>query len=410
MTLPVCRSCGASLHRTLLDLGAMPLANSYVDLGKGEISDPCYPLHARVCEACFLVQVDDVVPPDTIFSDYAYFSSYSTSWVRHARQYAEHMHKRMNLCDDDLVVEVASNDGYLLQHFVAMGIQVLGIEPAANVAESAVARGVPTHVGFFGSETAETVLAAHGPARLMTANNVLAHVPAINDFVAGFSKLLTDDGIATFEFPYLMELLRHIQFDTIYHEHFSYLSLFAVEQCLRRNGLRAFDVDRLPTHGGSLRIYTRKDGAMHEETSRLTDLRRDEQEMGVNNIETYIGFEARVEASRDQLLEFLNTARSRTETVAAFGAAAKGNTLLNYAGVTPDLIEFVADSNCYKQGQLLPGSHIPIVAPEMVEWGRLDHLLILPWNLKEEICALVRDKPKWRGRFVTAIPGLEIFS
>ena len=406
---PACRSCGAPLSHTFVDLGETPLANSYLDPKSDLAEEKKYPLHARVCGSCFLVQVDDVVPPEDIFSDYAYFSSYSQSWVAHAGRYAEQANQRLNLNGDDLIVEVASNDGYLLKHFVAMGLKVLGIEPAANIAKEAEKAGVPTQVDFFGKEVGKRIRAAHGPATLMAANNVLAHVPDINDFVQGFSALLSPKGVATFEFPHLVEMIREVQFDTIYHEHYSYLSLYSVERCFERHGLRVFDVERLDTHGGSLRIWCCLDGADHPESAALVALREEEAVFGVQKLETYEGFSLRVQAVRDALVVFLEQARRDHKSVAGYGAAAKGNTLLNYAGITSGLISFVVDSNPHKQDHLLPGSHIPIRAPEEIAHKNPDYVIILPWNLKAEIAADLREISGWGGQCVTAIPCIEVF-
>ncbi len=404
-----CRSCRAPLNHTFVDLGQTPLANSYLDPKSNFADEKQYPLHARVCNSCFLVQVDDVVPPEDIFSEYAYFSSYSQSWVEHAGRYARQAKERLNLNGDDLIVEVASNDGYLLKHFVGMGLKVLGIEPAANIAIEAEKASVPTRVDFFGSTVAQSVRAEHGPASLVAANNVLAHVPDINDFVQGFFELLSSQGVATFEFPHLLEMIREVQFDTIYHEHFSYLSLYAVERCFERHGLRVFDVERLKTHGGSLRIWCCLENAHHQESDGLVALRDEESAFGVQKLETYEGFSLKVQAVRHELIEFLEQARREHKVVAGYGAAAKGNTLLNYAGITPDLISFVVDSNPYKQNNLLPGSHIPIMAPEEITKQNPDYVIILPWNLKVEIAADLRKSSGWTGQCVTAIPHIETF-
>jgi hypothetical protein len=409
MTTPLCRFCRTPLVDTFLDLGAQPLANSYLtaeQLAAG--TERAYPLHVRVCRSCFLVQADDAVPADHIFdADYAYFSSYSTTWVEHARRYAAAMTERFGLGPDSLVVEVASNDGYLLQHFVAMDIPVLGVEPTANTAEAAIARGVPTEVAFFGEETGRR-LAARGRADLMAANNVLAHVPDIGDFVAGFRELLADEGVLTFEFPHLLNLIEKVQFDTIYHEHYSYLSLLAVEQVLRAKGLRPFDVELLPTHGGSLRVFCCHAGAGHEETEALKALRAREDAAGLSRIETYRGFAPRVEAVRASFRAFLDAEKAEGRRLCAYGAAAKGNTFLNYCAATTADIEAVFDASPAKQGRFLPGSHIPILGPAAVAELKPDDMLILPWNLKDEIMgqlAFIRD---WGGRFVTASPETKV--
>jgi SAM-dependent methyltransferase len=409
MTQHLCRFCKTPLVDTFLDLGCQPLANSYLtreQLAAG--SEQAYPLHVRVCRKCFLVQADDAVPADAIFDEsYAYFSSYSTSWVEHAKRYAAAMTERFGLGPQSLVVEVASNDGYLLQHFVAAGIPVLGVEPTANTAQAAIARGVPTEVAFFGRATGKA-LAARGKADLMAANNVLAHVPDIGDFVAGFQELLKPQGVLTFEFPHLLNLIEKVQFDTIYHEHFSYLSLLAVEQVLRANGLKPFDVELLTTHGGSLRLFCCHVNASHAETPALTTLRDREAAAGLGRIETYAGFAPRVEAVRDSFRAFLAAEKKAGRRIAAYGAAAKGNTFLNYCGTTTADIEVVFDASAAKQGRFLPGSHLPILAPAAIDQVRPDDLVILPWNLKDEIMGQMAFIKDWGGRFVTASPETKV--
>lgn len=404
-----CRSCGAPLQRTFIDLGGTPLANSYVRPEDADRPDAVYPLHARVCDSCFLVQVDDVVPPEEIFSEYAYFSSYAASWVEHARRYAEGMIARFGLSPSSKVLEIASNDGYLLQHFLPPGIPVLGIEPAANVAEAARARGVATEVAFFGRATAERLRAGGHAADLMAANNVLAHVPDINDFVAGVPILLAPQGVWTIEFPHLLNLMEQVQFDTIYHEHYSYLSLLAVERLFDRHGLRVFDVEELPTHGGSLRIFACHRGAAHREGEGLGRVRAREAAAGLDRPSTYDGFDPKVRAIKAGLLDFLHGAKAAGKTVAAYGAAAKGNTMLNYCGIDGDLIAYVVDRNPVKQGRLLPGSRLPIHGPERIAATRPDYVLILPWNLRTEISREMADIRSWGGRFVVAVPRLEVF-
>ncbi|HCK19844.1 MAG TPA: SAM-dependent methyltransferase [Thalassospira sp.] len=408
MTTPTCRACGTDLKHTLVDLGLSPLANSYVPLDQADQTDPSYPLHARVCSNCFLVQVDDVVPPSDIFSHYAYFSSYSSSFVEHARNYSETATERLGLGKDSFVVEVASNDGYLLQHFVAKSIPVLGVEPAANIAKEAEKKGVKSLVAFFGKETAEKVVAEHGHANLTAANNVLAHVPDINDFVSGFAAVLADDGVSTFEFPHLLNLLEKTQFDTIYHEHFSYLSLYAVEKCFESNGLKVFDVEELPTHGGSLRVWAQKTIGTRPETDRLAALRAKEAEAGIATLACYQGFDAKCRKIRDDLLAFLKSAKTEGKTVAGYGAAAKGNTLLNYCDIGTDLIDFVVDANPHKQNTLLPGSHIPVHAPDHLKVAKPDYVLILPWNLSTEIMKSMSHVSDWGGKFMVAIPRVEV--
>jgi len=409
MTQHLCRFCKTPLVDTFLDLGRQPLANSYLSaeqLAAG--TEQAYPLHVRVCRKCFLVQADDAVPADAIFDDgYAYFSSYSTSWVEHAKRYAAAMTERFGLGPQSLVVEVASNDGYLLQHFVAAGVPVLGVEPTANTAEAAVARGVPTEVAFFGRATGKA-LAARGKADLMAANNVLAHVPDIGDFVAGFPELLKPQGVLTFEFPHLLNLIEKVQFDTIYHEHYSYLSLLAVEQVLRANGLKPFDVELLTTHGGSLRLFCAHMDSDHRETAALATLREREATAGLGRVETYAGFAPRVEAVRDSFRAFLAAEKKAGRRIAAYGAAAKGNTFLNYCGTTTADIEVVFDASAAKQGRFLPGSHLPILAPADVDAVKPDDLVILPWNLKDEIMGQMARIRDWGGRFVTASPETKV--
>jgi SAM-dependent methyltransferase len=387
----------------------MPLANSYLESLEDAANERAYPLHARVCGTCRLVQVDSVVPPDAIFSDYAYFSSYAASWVDHARAYTDMARRRFELTPQSQVVEVASNDGYLLQHFVAADIPVLGVEPAANVAAAAEAAGVPTRVAFFGRELAEQLRAEGVAADLLIGNNVLAHVPDLNDFVAGLALLLADDGVLTMEFPHLLRLIADVQFDTIYHEHFSYFSLLTVEQVFARHGLRLFDVEELPTHGGSLRIF-----ACQAESSRqtggagLATVRDRETLAGLGGDEIYAGFQARVGAVRDGLRAFLKDTRSDGKRLAAYGAAAKGNTLLNFCGINTDDLPYVVDISPHKQGRFLPGSHIPIKPVEYLREDRPDYVLILPWNLKAEIIADHVYIREWGGRFVVAVPQIEI--
>lgn len=405
---PSCRFCGTPLTQTFVDLGKTPLANSYVAADKAGTPDPVFPLHARVCGSCRLVQVDDVATPEDIFRHYAYFSSYSSSWVEHARRFTVAMTERFGLTTASQVVEVASNDGYLLQHFVRQGIPALGIEPALNVAEAARAIGVPTESVFFGTATAQDLVARGLAADLVVANNVLAHVPDINDFVAGFATLIKPEGVISVEFPHLLRLIEDVQFDTIYHEHFCYLSLTAVETVFAAHGLRVFDVQELPTHGGSLRILACRTGAAHAEGDGLHKVRADEQAAGLHTDAAYTGFGPKVEAVRDALLAFLHDCKAQGRSVAAYGAAAKGNTLLNYCGVTADLISFVVDRNPHKQGHLLPGSRIPVVGPAVLTERKPDVVLILPWNLKAEIIAQYPEVTGWGGRFAVPVPTLTV--
>ena len=406
---PTCQGCNASLVRTLVDLGDQPLANSYVPPERAGDREPLFPLHVRVCDNCLLVQVDNVAPPESIFNEsYAYYSSFSDSWLDHCRRYADAMSERFGLDRDSRVVEIASNDGYMLQFFVAKGIPVLGIEPAAGVAAAAEAKGVPTLREFFGARTA-TQLAQRGQrADLLAAKNVLAHVPDINDFVAGIPILLKPDGVFTVEFPHLLNLIRETQFDTIYHEHFTYLSLLAVERIFDRHGLTIFDVEELPTHGGSLRVLAARDDAGRELGRGVGEVLAKERAAGLDRPEGYAGFEERVRRVRSDLLDFLAAAKSEGRSVAAYGAAAKGNTLLNYCGITRDDIGFVVDRNPAKQDTLLPGSHIPVRDPSAIDTESPDYLLILPWNLRDEIVSQNAAFRQRGGRFVTAIPRLVI--
>jgi hypothetical protein len=407
--VPTCQGCGAALTRSVVDLGLQPLANSYVAPARAGEPDPLFPLHARVCDRCLLFQVDPVALPADIFGDYAYFSSYSDSWLEHCRTYADDMARRFALGPQSRVVEVASNDGYMLRNFVAMGVPAMGIEPAANVAAVAVAAGVPTEVAFFGRATAERMVAKGWSADLLAAKNVLAHVPDINDFVAGVRLLLKPQGVFTVEFPHLLNLLREVQFDTIYHEHFTCLSLLAVRIIAERQGLKVIDVAKQPTHGGSLRVFMARAESDHAIAPSVQAVLDEEVAAGLDRPEGYAGFEARVRAVRDGLLAFLADARAQGRRVLAYGAAAKGNTLLNYCGVTGADIGFVVDRNPVKQGRLLPGSHIPVRPVEALLAERPDDVLILPWNLRDEVIGLLPEVHAWGGRFVTAIPEVRLF-
>ena len=405
-----CRYCGARLSLSLIDLGETPLANSYLPANDpaAVAAERRYPLHVMVCTACWLVQTTETVDAGAIFAhDYAYLSSYSAGWVAHAHRYAEAMTARFGLGPDSRVVEVASNDGYLLQHFVAAGIPVLGVEPAGHAAELAEARGVPTRVAFFGADTARALTAEGHGADLMAANNVLAHVPDIRDFAAGFGVLLKPRGVATFEFPHLARLIDQAQFDTIYHEHYSYLSLLFVDRLLRDAGLVVFDVEALPTHGGSLRVFAARPGA-HAETPAVAALRAAESAMGLDRPEGYAGLAPRVARILEAFRGYLTAARAAGRRVAGYGAAAKGNTFLNVAGLGPQDIAFVVDRNPEKQNRLLPGSHIPVLPPEAIGTERPDDLVILPWNIADEVIAQQQHIRDWGGRFVTAVPELHI--
>jgi len=408
--IPTCRSCGAPLTLTLVDLGLSPLANSYVPPDRADVADPVYPLHARVCQSCWLVQVDDVVPEDAIFnSHYAYFSSFSDSWLAHCRAYAGKMTKELGLGPKSLVIEIASNDGYLLQYFVQAGVPVLGIEPSGNTAAEAEKKGVPTLVEFFSEALARRLRDEGRRPDLICSANVLAHVPDINDFVRGVSVLLSGDAVYTVEFPHLLNLIRQVQFDTIYHEHYSYLSLLAVEKIFAAAGLRVFEVEELPTHGGSLRVHACLKGASHAERQGVAKVRADEATAGFDRAEGYQGFTRRCEALRDGLLAFLRRAKADGKTVAAYGAAAKGNTLLNYCGIGTDLIGFCVDRNPAKQDTLLPGSHIPVHDVDALRRDRPDYLLILPWNIAAEVSGQMADLAQAGTHFVTAVPEIRIW-
>jgi SAM-dependent methyltransferase len=405
-----CRSCGGRLGVTMADLGLQPASNAFVTSLAAAHEEKRYPLRAKVCESCKLVQLDYDVAPQELFGNYVYFSSYSDHWLVHARQYCEMARRRFGLNAKSLVVELASNDGYLLRNFIEMGVPVLGVDPSDTVAAAAERIGVPTLVEFFGESLANTLAADGRQADLIIANNVLAHVPLLNDFVAGIAVLLKADGTVTIEFPHLLELIEHVEFDTIYHEHYSYFSLYAIEQAFSRHGLRLYDAERLPTHGGSLRIYAAhsnrpglEDGAL------LRTLRAEESAAGLADLDTYPRFAERVENCRQSVLAFLATAKNEGRSVAAYGAAAKGNTLLNFCGVTPADISQVADRNPHKQSKFLPGTHIPVVSPEMLLQARPDYVLILPWNLQAEIRQQLQGIKEWGGRFVTPVPMVVIY-
>jgi 2-polyprenyl-3-methyl-5-hydroxy-6-metoxy-1,4-benzoquinol methylase len=404
-----CRFCGSPLRTTFVDLGMSPLCESFLAAGQLNQMESFFPLHVWVCGKCFLVQLEEYVSVEHIFSDYAYFSSYSESWLKHAEKYTAQMIDRFGLNSKSMAVELASNDGYLLQYFVRGGIPVLGVEPAANVADVAVNKGIPTLVKFFGRETARDLAAKNQMADLLLGNNVLAQVPDLNDFVRGMKILLKPHGVITMEFPHLMQLVRHNQFDTIYHEHFSYFSLWTTEKIFAAHGLVLFDVEELPTHGGSLRIYARHvEDKSKQVTERLERLRATESAEGVNQLESYSGFSERVKETKRMLLDFLIGARREGKTIAGYGAPGKGNTLLNYCGIRTDFIDYTVDRNPHKHGKFLPGTHIPIFAPDRIRETRPDYLFILPWNLKDEIIqqnAFIRD---WGGRFVVPIPEAQV--
>ena len=408
-TPPACRFCGAPLEQTFVDLGMSPLCERFLRADQLDQMEPFFPLHVRVCSSCLLVQLPAYVSPEEIFREYAYFSAYSESWVEHARAYVEAISARFGLGSKSQVVELASNDGYLLQHFVARGVPALGIEPALNVAEAARARGVETMTEFFGRQLAESLVADGRAADLVIGNNVLAQVPDLNDFVAGIARLLKPNGVATLEFPHLARLIEEVQFDTIYHEHFSYFSAGVVARIAEAHGLVFFDVEELPTHGGSLRAYlARRDGPPRPPSDRLRDLLARERAAGYDRLDGYAGFAPRVEAVKRDLLAFLIEARRAGRRVAGYGAPGKGNTLLNYCGIRGDLLEFTVDRNPYKHGRFTPGTHIPIHQPEYLTQQRPDLVLILPWNLRTEIAAQLTGIREWGGRLFVAIPRLEL--
>ena len=406
---PACRFCTARLKRTFVDLGMSPLCQTHISPDQLGRMEPFYPLHALVCEDCFLVQLEEYVSPIEIFSEYAYFSSYSDSWVEHARRYAEAMISRLGLDARSRVVELASNDGYLLQHFVRAGIPVLGVEPAANVARVALQKGIPTLVRFFGRDTARQIAEDGGRADLLLGNNVLAHVPRLNDFVAGMKLLLKPGGVITMEFPHLYRLVEGNQFDTIYHEHFSYFSFLTAEKVFAAHGLTLFDVEELPTHGGSLRIYARHAENRALPVSAAVDaLRRLELEAGFTRLETYASFAQRVKETKRALLEFLIRAKRAGKKLAGYGAPGKGNTLLNYCGIRTDFLDYTVDRSPYKQGKFTPGTRIPIVHPDTIAQTRPDYVLILPWNLKDEITRQMAHVRDWGGKFVVPIPTVSV--
>lgn len=409
MSLPECRLCGAPLRHTFADLGVSPLSNGFLRGDQLNRMEPFYPLHARVCEVCFLVQLEMYERPEKLFSDYAYFSSYSESWLQHVRAYADRMCERFHLTEQSLVVEVGSNDGYLLQYFVKNGIPVLGVEPAQNVAAVARKQGIRTVTRFFGEQTASDLRGEGHQASLIVANNVLAHVPDVNGFVKGMKLLLKPAGVITVEFPHLLRLMEGSQFDTIYHEHFSYFSFCTAATLFERHDLRIFDVEELPTHGGSLRVYISHAGPSEfQPTASVGALRQAEIAAGIQDLAKYAGFEKKVRQLKRNLLKFLLDAKNAGKTIVGYGAPAKGNTLLNYCGVGVDFLDYTVDLNPHKQNHFLPGTHIPIHAPEMIRKTRPDYVVILPWNLKEEIINQLSDIRSWGGRFVIPIPALEV--
>jgi SAM-dependent methyltransferase len=408
--LATCRFCDTPLNHLLIDLGMSPLCESYVPAEKLNSMEPFYPLHVYVCDRCFLVQLEEYVAPAEIFTEYAYFSSYSTSWRQHAKAYADKMRRELQLNERSLVVEIGSNDGYLLEYFVQAGVRVLGVEPAANVAEAARARGVPTLVRFFGRQTAAELVAEGRQPDLLLGANVLAQIPDLNDCVAGMKILLNPGGVITIEFPHLMRLIAENQFDTIYHEHFYYFSFLAAERIFAFHGLTLFDVEELPTHGGSLRIYARHvEDREKPMTDRAKELKAREEAVGTGTLAYYHSFTQQVHETKRGLLEFLIGAKRKGKTIVGYGAPGKGNTLLNYCGIRTDFLDFTVDRNPYKQGKYLPGTHIPIYHPDKIAETKPDYVFILPWNLKDEIMEQLKSIRDWGGQFVVPIPDVKVY-
>ena len=412
MTSGKCRFCGSPLGHTFADLGMSPVSNAFLKAEQLNLKESFYPLHAYVCDSCLLVQLEQFESPEAIFNEeYAYFSSYSESWLKHADAYAAEMVRRFGFDQTSLVVELASNDGYLLQYFVGKRIPVLGVEPSANVAEAARKKGVETLVKFFGVNTARELAAQGRQPDLLLGNNVLAHVPDLNDFVAGMKILLKPDGVITMEFPHLLRLMQENQFDTIYHEHFSYFSFLTVEKVFASHGLTLFDVQRLSTHGGSLRIFAKHFSDQSKDvTGAVNALLKEEREAGLDNLDAYDKFAERVRATKRKFLQFLVEAKDSGKSIAAYGAPAKGNTLLNYCGVRTDFVDYAVDRSPQKQGMFLPGTHIPIYEPERIFKTKPDYVLILPWNLQEEIVQQMGGIRAWGGKFIVPIPEVTILA
>ncbi len=403
-----CRLCGSQLEHVFVDLRSSPLCQTVIAPEQLDEMEPHFPLNVLVCGDCFLVQLREYVSPENIFREYAYFSSYSTSWVEHARAYCGMIQQRLGLGPDSLAVEIASNDGYLLQHFRPIGVPVLGVEPAANVAKVAIEKGIPTCIDFFGHELAGTLVAAGKQADLIIGNNVLAQVPDLNDFVSGLARLLKPEGVITLEFPHLERLMAENQFDTIYHEHFSYFSLTTIELMAARHRLRLIDVEELPTHGGSLRVYLAHAGSVRPTAQRVPDLLAREQRLGFRDVATYASFAEQVRQTKRRLLSFLIEAKAAGKTICGYGAPGKGNTLLNYCGIGTDFLDFTVDRNPYKQGHYTPGMRIPIHSVEAIDTARPDYILILPWNLKAEIVQQMRHVAEWGGKFIVPIPEVAV--
>ncbi|EHK54177.1 class I SAM-dependent methyltransferase [Allomesorhizobium alhagi] len=403
-----CRLCGSRLRHTFVDLGMSPPCESFLQADQIDQMELYFPLHVQVCEACFLVQLKEYMTPETIFSEYAYFSSFSTSWVAHAKAYCESITKRLGLGPDSLAVELASNDGYLLQHFLPLGIPVLGVEPAANVARAAIEKGVTTRVDFFGVRLARQMMTEGLGADLIIGNNVLAQVPDLNDFVAGIKILLRPEGVVTLEFPHIERLIAENQFDTIYHEHFSYFSLLTIDLMAVRHGLRLIDVEELPTHGGSLRVYLAHDDSAWHTNDSVVDLLARERRNGFADISTYATFAAKAQRAKHDLLAFLISAKNEGKRICGYGAPGKGNTLLNYCAIGTDFLDFTVDRNPYKHGRFTPGMHIPIRPVEALDQAQPDYILILPWNLKDEIIQQMRHVAAWGAKFIVPIPFVTI--
>lgn len=405
-----CRFCGNPLNFSVLNLGMSPLCQKHIKPENANEMEKFYPLHAYVCEHCWLMQLEEFASPDEIFADdYAYFSSFSETWLDHTRTYTDTMIERFGFNSNSLVVEIASNDGYLLQWFLQKGIPVLGIEPAANVARAAIEKGIRTEIEFFGRETAKTLSVQYGKADLLLGNNVLAHVPDINNFVAGMKAMLNPEGIITMEFPHLQRLIEGNQFDTIYHEHFSYFSFVAVNRIFAHHGLTLFDVEELPTHGGSMRIFGKhKDNKNYPITNNITSLIQREIELGFETKAFYAAFEEKVKETKRKILDFLIQCKREGKNIIAYGAPGKGNTLLNYCGIRTDFLDYTVDLSPHKQGNFLPGTHIPILNPEIIKKTKPDFVFILPWNLKDEIINQHKYIRDWGGKFVIPIPELTI--
>jgi hypothetical protein len=408
MTAVGCRLCGAALTRTFVDLGMSPLCESFLRADQCDAAETFYPLNVRICDSCLLVQLPAYVRGEDIFSDYAYFSSYSDSWVAHAKRYADTMADALALGPESLVAEVASNDGYLLQHFVAAGIPVLGVEPAANIAEVARGKGIRTEVEFLGAQTGAALAAKYGRADLVAGNNVYAHVPDLVGFTAGLAALVKPSGLVTLEFPHLMRLIERRQYDTIYHEHYQYLSLLTAQRALATSDLVVVDVEELSTHGGSLRVHARPAEAAGEPSANVKAVLEAEAAAGLHTVEGHAGFAEAVFAIKRDLVRFLTEARAEGKRVVGYGAPGKGNTLLNHCGIRADLLEYTVDRSPHKQGLFLPGTHIPIHSPDRIAADRPDYVLILPWNLRTELSAQLDYVHEWGGRLVFPIPQLEV--